>query len=359
MVDWFSRGAHPVGVRTARLEDAPGGGRLDMEVWYPAAEAHRDQDLDPAAGDRFEVWPGFPVVTQQAVRDAAPADVPMPLLVFSHGATSHRRASTHLCCHLASHGYAVASVDHPGSTVMDMMSDLTGETEGPPRLDMTVSARHRPREVSTTVDRLLAGAVPDLAGALEPDRIGALGVSFGGWTTLAVNGQDVRFKASFPIVPAFGKGPLGTNFLEDLLDLASWGRDVPTLVLAAEQDALIMLDELRRLHRELRCDKRLVILNDAGHVHFVDGAEQRHEMLRMQFKSGAMPKSDGVDFVALGESMKPFSEHCPAEVGALVVRGLGLAHMEAWLRGSAEARAFLGGDLEAAFAARGADVEVV
>ena len=361
MTDWFARGSHPVGVRSAEIEDAPGGSSLAVELWYPAAEAHRGQDLDPASQDEFTVVPGLPAARQQAARNAAPADGSFPFVVYSHGATSHRRACSQLVTHLASHGYAVASVDHTGSTVMDMMADLTagtGPSGGSRQLDIEKSATNRPSEVSFVVDRLLGGAVPELDGALDAERIGACGVSFGGWTTLAVNSSDDRFRASFPIVPAFGRGPLGTDFLEDLLDLQAWRRNVPTLVLAAEQDSLIMLSELRRLHRELSCEKRLVILRNAGHVHFVDGAEQRHEMLRMQFKSGMMPSQDGVDFAAVGEATRPFSEHCSAEHGANVVQGLGLAHMDAHLRGDEDARAFLQGNLAGAFADRGIDVEV-
>lgn len=362
MADWFARGTHPVGVRTIELDDAPTGSSLSMELWYPAAEAHQGLDLATASQDEFEVYPGLPAARQQAVRDAAPADGRLPLVVYSHGATSHRRACSQLCTHFASHGYAVASVDHPGSTVMDMMDDLASGSSpaaGSPKLDMFVSAANRPGEVSCVVDRLLDGAVPDLNAEFDSERVGACGVSFGGWTTLAVNSHDERFRASFPIVPAFGRGPLDTTSLEDLLDLGNWGRDVPTLVLAGEVDSLIMLGELRRLHRELRCEKRLVILRNAGHVHFVDGAEERHEMLRMQFKSGMMPETEGVDFVAVGEATKPFSEHCSAEHGSDVVRGLGLAHMDAHLRGDVDARRFLQDDLAGAFADRSIDVEVV
>ena len=362
MTDWFARGPHPVGVRTIALDDAPAGSSLDMELWYPAAEPHRGHDLAAASQDEFTVYPGLPTARQQAVRDAAPAEEPLPLIVYSHGATSHRRASSEFCTHLASHGYGVASVDHPGSTIMDMMDDLasgSSEKARSPRLDMFESAAHRPQEVSCVVDRLLDGAVPDFASRFDGLRIGACGVRFGGWTTLAVNSHDDRFRASFPIVPAFGKGPLDTTALEDLLDLEDWGRDVPTLVLAAELDSLIMLDELRRLHRELRCTKGLVILRIGGHVHFVDEAETRHEMLRMQFKSGMMPSTDGVDFAAIGEATRPFSEHCSAEHGATVVRGLGLAHMDAQLRGDAEARRFLADGLANQFADLRIDVEVV
>ncbi len=239
------------------------------------------------------MFDGAPESAQRAVRDAAPAEDSLPLVIYSHGATSHRRSASILCTHLASHGYAVAALDHPGSMIGDLMHDLADDA--PPRLDMESSQADRPSEVCLAIDRLLDGS--DLASGLQLDaeRVGVCGVSFGGWTTLMVAGRDERIRSAFPIVPAFGKGPLGTELFEADLDLGDWGRDVPTLLLAAEKDALIMLQELRRLYSELCCTKRMVVLRGAGHVHFVDGAEQRHEMVRQQFKSGVIARAGGLD----------------------------------------------------------------
>ena len=104
------RGSAPVGVKTLEVrDDARAGRTLPVEVWYPADAAHRGQDFEEAHLDRFEVAPGLPEVAQHAVRDARPAEGPFPLVVFSHGATSHRRSSSELVTHLASHGYVVGS----------------------------------------------------------------------------------------------------------------------------------------------------------------------------------------------------------------------------------------------------------
>jgi hypothetical protein len=160
-------------------------------------------------------------------------------------------------------------------------------------------------------------------------------------------------------VPAFGDGPLGTSALEKALDLTNWGREVPTFLLAAERDALIRLSELRRLHRELAEPKRMAILRKAGHVHFVDGAQQRHELLRMQLRSGLLPSGPGIDFEAVAEAMGPFSSLCPEAHGAEVVRALCLAHLDAWVKDEAGARGFLESDIEPAFADREIDLELV
>ena len=81
-------------------------------------------------------------------------------------------------------------------------------------------------------------------------------------------------------------------------------------------------------------------------------------MLRAMWKSGAFPAaSDDIDLAAIAEASRPFSELCPAAHGTATVQALCLAHMDAHLKGSAEASAFLAGDLARSFAARGIDLE--
>ena len=123
--DPFARGPFPVGVRTTTLTDAARGGRrLPLEVWYPATDAHAGQDTVDPTRDRYEMLPGLPSVSQDAVRDAAARQGPFPLVAFSHGYGGHRRQSTFLCTHLASHGYVVAAPEHVGNTVLDAMQAM-------------------------------------------------------------------------------------------------------------------------------------------------------------------------------------------------------------------------------------------
>jgi dienelactone hydrolase len=359
--DPFSRGAAPVGVRSSELVDAARGGRrLALELWYPADARHRGQDLADATRDRFTIAPGLPEAAQRALRGAEPARGRFPVIAYFHGATGHRREATELCTHLASHGYLVAAPDFTGNTMADLLADLAGGSSATPRLaPMDRSAADRPLDAKLVIDRVLGGAEPALAALVDPERVGACGISFGGWTTLALNSIDRRPRASFPIVPAWGKGPVKTETLQALLRLDDWGRPVPTFVLAAERDALILLAGLRELHRELQPPKRLAILKNAGHLHFADNAEQGHEMLRAMWKSGRFPAApDDIDLAAIAEASRPFSELCPAAHGAATVQALCLAHLDAHVKGSAEALAFLGADLARPFAARGIDLEL-
>jgi hypothetical protein len=56
-------------------------------------------------------------------------------------------------------------------------------------------------------------------------------------------------------------------------------------------------------------------------------------------------------------AMKESAELCPGEHAYALLQGLGLAHMDAHLKGDAEARELLEGDLKSLLAGRGVDVE--
>jgi hypothetical protein len=118
----------PVGVRTVGPADAP------IEVWYPASDSVADTATDRADFSQFvpEAFIAhvgafdFPVVDGRAVRDAAlrEPESPYPLVVFSHGFGGVRLQSLDVVTHLASRGYVVAAVDHPGRSMPDLLPCL-------------------------------------------------------------------------------------------------------------------------------------------------------------------------------------------------------------------------------------------
>ena len=343
--DPFARGLYPVGVRTteARREDRT----LGIEVWYPATDAHAGQDTVDPTRDRYELVPGLPPVTQDAVRDAAPRAGTFPLVTFSHGYGGHRRQSTFLCTHLASHGYVVAAVDHTGNTIVEALQDMlnvqTGGTPADPQEILPRFVDARPKDASFLIDRVLTGT-GDVAGMIDADRIGISGHSFGGWTTLVTTARDPRIRAALPLAPAGGASDLPVAPLEDGMDLA-FGRAVPTLYIVADQDTLLPLRGVRGLYERTPVPKRMVVLTDTDHLHFLDRADENHEMFRLVPQRGLFE-----DIVKL---MKPIAELAPGEHAAIAVRGLGLAHMDATLKGDAAAAALLAGDVAATLAARG------
>ncbi|MGH7858791.1 MAG: alpha/beta hydrolase family protein, partial [Candidatus Binatia bacterium] len=100
--DPFARGPFPVGVRTAIA--VRGDRSLPIEVWYPATDAFGGKDVAEATRDVYDLIPGLPPGWQEAVRDADAREGSFPLVAFSHGFGGHRRQTTFLCTHLASHG---------------------------------------------------------------------------------------------------------------------------------------------------------------------------------------------------------------------------------------------------------------
>jgi predicted dienelactone hydrolase len=129
----FKRGPFPVGVRTIKLTDSARTGRvLPVEVYYPAAEAVRG--LDISKQDVFLPMESMPLklaneviqraLSQAAVRDAphceGPAATLFPAVLLCHAEFQHRRASSYLTTHLASHGFIVFTWDCPGDTAEDL-----------------------------------------------------------------------------------------------------------------------------------------------------------------------------------------------------------------------------------------------
>ncbi len=350
--DPFARGPHPAGVRTLSLVDVARGNRsLPAEVWYPATEGDAGRDLDPATRDAYELIPGFPLFAQDAVRDAAPRAGRHPVVLFSHGYGGHRRQSTFLSTHLASHGYVVASVDHTGNTMFDVVRQMIQAQSGQELPPIDEQARElagdRPPDVSFLLDSLLGA---DFGALIDPERVGMTGHSFGGWTTIATTARDRRIRAAVPLAPAGGWTPISDAFAVPDGDFA-WGRDVPTLYIVADRDTLLPLRGTQELFDRTQSSKRLVVLRNADHMHFCDRVEEVHEIFRH------MPQ-DRI-FEPIRGKIPPITELCPGEHALDAIRGLALAHFDAHLRRNAAAAAVVGGDVGGRLAARGIAADVV
>jgi predicted dienelactone hydrolase len=291
--------------------------------------------------------PGLPSVSQDAVRDAASRPGRWPLVLFSHGYGGHRRQSTFLCTHLASHGYVVASVDHVGNTVFEVMHAIMTAQMGGARSDPQATLREfivaRPADTVFMLDEVLRGT-GGVAAQVDADRIGMAGHSFGGWTTLVTTARDRRIRAALPLAPAGGASDLDANVLVETMDLR-FGREVPTLFIAADLDSLLPLHGVRELYERTPAPKRLVVLEKADHLHFLDRIAENHELFR------SMPQDEL--FRPAIARMKPMAELTGEAETYVAVRGLGVAHMDAVLKGNEAAARFLAEDAGAALATQG------
>lgn len=123
-----------------------------------------------------------------------PADAPAAAVVLiSHGLAGDRKGFIPMSEHLASHGYAVVALDHPGSNRTQLNALLRGrESEIAEPLEFS----DRPRDISFLLDeltRLNAGNGP-FANRFDLSRVGIIGHSLGGYTALAVSGAQLNLE---------------------------------------------------------------------------------------------------------------------------------------------------------------------
>jgi predicted dienelactone hydrolase len=291
--DPFERGPWPVAVRTGRVVD---GGRseraLPFEVWYP------QRSVNAGAAQRS------------------------PLIIYSHSSYGHRRQSSFLCEHLASHGYVVAAADHAGNTIAEWPEAVASAPSlTPDERDARIRRMivDRVPDLIALCDELLGAA--DLSGAVDLERLGLCGWSFGGWAVLAAPDVDERFSAVVALAPGGASNPL-PGIIPATLTFA-WKRETPTLLLAAERDQFTPLAGIAEIYaRTPAREKRLFVLRDADHSHFADDVP-----------------ADG-----------------PSRTAAhLFTCSLALAHLDVSLRELRTAREFLGRDPIGALRARGVE----
>ena len=112
----------------------------------------------------------------------------IPVIVVSNGLGANRDRFTELANHLASHGFAVAMPDHPGSDrerLRNFYNGLEAENFEPGEyID-------RPLDISFILDELTRFNGEQFNNHLNPDRAGVFGYSFGGTTALALAGAEI------------------------------------------------------------------------------------------------------------------------------------------------------------------------
>ncbi|WP_375501289.1 alpha/beta hydrolase [uncultured Nostoc sp.] len=119
------------------------------------------------------------------------ASPPFPLIVISHGIASDRSTFVYLAEHLASYGFAVAVLEHPGSNAERFQLYFAG-LAGPPDPAEFIN---RPLDIKYLLNELerLDKSDPTLQGKLNFQQVGAIGQSLGGYTVLALAGANINF----------------------------------------------------------------------------------------------------------------------------------------------------------------------
>ncbi|NDJ25308.1 alpha/beta hydrolase [Nostoc sp. B(2019)] len=131
----------------------------------------------------------LPVATLQSTPDISSSA--FPVMVISHGVASDRSTFVYLAKHLASYGFAVAVLEHPGSNAERFEQYFSG-LAGPPEAQEFID---RPLDIKFLLDELqrLEKVDPNLQGKLNLQQVGAIGHSFGGYTVLTLAGAKINF----------------------------------------------------------------------------------------------------------------------------------------------------------------------
>ncbi|MHC5859331.1 alpha/beta hydrolase [Nostoc sp.] len=116
-----------------------------------------------------------------------------PVIVLSHGFASVRTDLRYLAEHLASHGYVVAALEHPGSNQANTDLAFQGKT----RVMKPQEFLDRPQDISFVLDeleKLNQTANHPMQGKLATNKAMIIGYSFGGGTALALAGAELQLE---------------------------------------------------------------------------------------------------------------------------------------------------------------------
>lgn len=298
-------GPYDVGTRAIEVTNVNTQQPLSGHIWYPAVVQPND-----ATRARYPLI--FIANTQgEAVRNAEPlaSEAPYPLIAFSHGSGADHALYLTYLEHLASHGFIVMAVDHPGDAIEERLSG---------GVDTAPAYVTRTRDMQGLIAHAAAlneGDTP-FNGLIDLTRIGVTGHSFGGTTALLTAGANLdferladwcerepetsehdparfRYNACFLLERAeeitqlagLDEAPTGNwPALDDerigaVVALAPWnsplltveGISAPTMIQVGSLDATTPPErDAYRFYNELETTRALVTYETAGHSIFVD-----------------------------------------------------------------------------------------
>lgn len=258
---------------------------LAVRFWYPAevqADAQnvtyehtmRPSDMEPFTL-RFD---------GRAIEDApGKADgQAFPLVIMSHGFNGWHTQFSNLGEHIASHGYVVASIDHADMEI-EGVSDFV-HSFSKVLIDRSIDQRQ-------VLDKLLNDARTEsgpVASLIDPERVGLIGYSMGGYGALATAGADYDYESdTFGTVPSEALAVLREASAEPaevdaLIAFAPWGGQpdnrvwsadtlaqlsVPALIVSGSEDDVSNHDEgVRWIYEQLSGTSRhLLTFREARH----------------------------------------------------------------------------------------------
>jgi predicted dienelactone hydrolase len=114
----------------------------------------------------------------------------IPVIVMSNGLGAGRDRFDEIAPHLASHGFAIVTLDHPGSDRQRLRNFYAGLYRE--NFDAT-EYLDRPRDITFVLDQLEQLNQTQFNNQLNLQQVGIFGYSFGGSTALALAGAEIDF----------------------------------------------------------------------------------------------------------------------------------------------------------------------
>jgi predicted dienelactone hydrolase len=259
--------------------------RLSIRVWYPAIPAEGAAVTSYRHVVQSPGKPDFVIDTRGNAIENAPAKTGAryPLVLMSHGYRGWASHFSNLAETLASKGYVVAAIDH-GDASFDSLTTFQ-MSFGNVMLD-------RAQDQRQILSQLLARAGSDTAGfaaLIDPDKVGLIGYSMGGFGALATAGApyDATSK-TIKQLPAAAQTAMARDAdsvapkIKALVTLAPWGGQpdnrswtagdlakitAPVLMIAGDQDDVVNFDHgVSWLFDNLTgSDRRLLVYQSARH----------------------------------------------------------------------------------------------
>ena len=299
--DYALRGTYPVGTQEFVIEDDERP--LNLTMWYPALNPDNVEEITTYTLNAFIQIDG------NAISNASPdlENGPYPLIIFSHGSSGFRYQSTFYTEHLASHGFIVMAVDHPGNTILDLLDEETFFE------NLILNYAYRPQDILRVIEftEMLINTDEALGSIIDINNMALTGHSFGGYTAASISGipnnfadfsswcenndtdQNVCFLLDYEesIADLAGYDTPPTNTWDAIVDeriqatvlLAPWNAPIldidslnehttPTMILVGTQDPVTPLERDSGViyERLTSAQRALITFDNGGHYIFVD-----------------------------------------------------------------------------------------
>jgi predicted dienelactone hydrolase len=176
------------------------------------------------------------------------ADGVFPLILFSHGLRGSPDLYEDQLRTVAAAGFIVVAPTYPGTSLDATHYD-------------PLDVLNQPADASAVITAVLALAqnpADRLAGHVDPQRIGAVGHSAGGYTTvgLLTDGRDERIKAAVVLSGSFLRGTFH-------------GPSTPVLFVHGDNDTVVPYDYGRTAYSQVPWPKAFLTVLGAGHADYL------------------------------------------------------------------------------------------